>query len=72
LTDPLRQQGVNLLTFDQALMGSNDVDFARRMTAGSLWWVALMDEICPPSTVYAAYNAAPEPKTIAVAGFENS
>jgi cephalosporin-C deacetylase len=45
------------------------VHFARRMTAESLWSVALMDEICPPSTVYAAYNAAPEPKQIAVYRF---
>lgn len=40
--------------------------FARRLKAESLWSVALMDEICPPSTVYAAYNAAPNPKTMAV------
>jgi cephalosporin-C deacetylase len=29
---------------------------ARRATAPALFSVALMDEICPPSTVYAAYN----------------
>jgi cephalosporin-C deacetylase len=32
------------------------VNFARRATAPALFSVALMDEICPPSTVYAAYN----------------
>jgi cephalosporin-C deacetylase len=32
------------------------VNFARRATAPALFSVALMDEICPPSTVFAAYN----------------
>jgi len=32
------------------------VNFAKRGTAPSLWSVALMDTICPPSTTYAAYN----------------
>jgi cephalosporin-C deacetylase len=33
-------------------------------TAPALFSVALMDEICPPSTVYAAYNAYSGPKEI--------
>ncbi|QTE28743.1 acetylxylan esterase [Pengzhenrongella sicca] len=32
------------------------VSFARRASAPALFSVALMDPICPPSTVYAAYN----------------
>ncbi len=32
------------------------VNFARRSTAPALFSVGLMDDICPPSTVYAAYN----------------
>lgn len=32
------------------------VNFAARITAPVLFSVALMDDICPPSTVYAAYN----------------
>lgn len=32
------------------------VHFARRATAPALFSVALMDPICPPSTVYAAFN----------------
>ena len=32
------------------------VNFAKRATAPTLFSVALMDLICPPSTVYAAYN----------------
>ena len=30
---------------------------ARRATAPALFSVGLMDQTCPPSTVYAAYNA---------------
>jgi cephalosporin-C deacetylase len=33
------------------------VSFARRATAPALFSTALMDQICPPSTVFAAYNA---------------
>ena len=32
------------------------VNFATRATAKALFSVGLMDQICPPSTVYAAYN----------------
>lgn len=32
------------------------VNFAKRATAPSLWSVALFDDICPPSTTFAAYN----------------
>lgn len=32
------------------------VNFATRATATALFSVGLMDEVCPPSTVYAAYN----------------
>ncbi|MGC0239590.1 acetylxylan esterase [Arthrobacter sp. SD76] len=32
------------------------VNFARRATARTMYSVGLMDVICPPSTVYAAYN----------------
>jgi cephalosporin-C deacetylase len=33
------------------------VNFAKRATAPALFSVALMDQVCPPSTVYAAYHA---------------
>ena len=39
-----------LAYFDVALLG-------RRATAPALFSVALMDAVCPPSTVYAAYNS---------------
>jgi len=42
---------------------------ASRITATTLMSVGLMDGICPPSTVFAAYNAIGAPKDIAVFPF---
>jgi cephalosporin-C deacetylase len=42
---------------------------ARRITAPTLVSVGLMDDICPPSTVFAAYNEIPSDKEIAVHPF---
>lgn len=42
------------------------VSLAARGRAPSLWSVALMDMTCPPSTVYASFNAYPGPKEIEV------
>jgi cephalosporin-C deacetylase len=42
------------------------VNFAVRARCKALFSVALMDEICPPSTVFAAYNAFGGPKDIRV------
>jgi cephalosporin-C deacetylase len=42
---------------------------ARRITADCLLSVGLMDEVCPPSTVYAAYNEITAPKQLAVYPF---
>jgi cephalosporin-C deacetylase len=42
---------------------------ARRATSPALLSVALMDPVCPPSTVYAAYNAYAGPKEIRVYPF---
>jgi len=42
---------------------------ARRITAPTLVSVGLMDDICPPSTVFAAYNAIEASKDIWVATF---
>lgn len=41
-------------------------NFAPRASAPALFSVALMDEICPPSTVYAAYNVYAGPKSMRV------
>ncbi|MDQ2998263.1 MAG: acetylxylan esterase, partial [Chloroflexota bacterium] len=42
------------------------VNFATRANAQALFSTALMDEICPPSTVFAAYNHYAGPKEIRV------
>lgn len=42
------------------------VNFAARAKAAALFSVGLMDDICPPSTVYAAYNAYAGPKDIKI------
>jgi len=45
------------------------VSLAARATASALFSVALRDEICPPSTVFAAYNAYAGPKEIEIYDF---
>jgi cephalosporin-C deacetylase len=47
------------------------VNFAARAKAQALFSVGLMDDICPPSTVYAAYNHYAGPKEIAVYSYNN-
>lgn len=42
------------------------VNFAPRARARALFSVGLMDEVCPPSTVYAAYNHYAGPKEMKV------
>lgn len=50
--------------FDAAVLG-------RRSSAPALFSVALMDQICPPSTVFAAYHAYGGPKDITVHPFND-
>jgi cephalosporin-C deacetylase len=47
------------------------VNFATRANAPTLYSVGLMDTICPPSTVYAAYNYVPAPKAMRVYAYNN-
>ena len=47
------------------------VNFARQAKAEALFSVGLMDDICPPSTVYGAFNAYPGKKTIVEYEFNN-
>ncbi len=47
------------------------VNFARTSRAKALFSVALMDDICPPSTVYGAYNAYAGAKKIVEYEFNN-
>jgi cephalosporin-C deacetylase len=42
------------------------VNFAARSTTNALYSVGLMDQICPPSTVFAAYNHHAGPKEIRI------
>ncbi|MFG3257286.1 acetylxylan esterase [Streptomyces sp. NPDC048172] len=57
---------------EQALRTLSYVDganFAARGRAPALFSVGLMDQVCPPSTVFAAHNAYGGPKDIAVYPF---
>lgn len=47
------------------------IHFAAQTRCPGLYSVALMDDICPPSTVYAAYNAFAGPKEIETYSFNN-
>ncbi|MFC4454186.1 acetylxylan esterase [Deinococcus sonorensis] len=53
----------------QTLRYFDGLQFARRAQAPALFSVGLMDDICPPSTVYAAYNHYAGPKAIEVYPF---
>jgi cephalosporin-C deacetylase len=55
----------------QTLSYFDGVNFAARASAPSLFSVGLMDDICPPSTVYAAYNHYAGSKQIEVYEFNN-
>ncbi len=59
----------NVALIDAALNTLRYVDcalLARRITAATLISVGLMDDICPPSTVFAAYNEITADKDIVV------
>ncbi len=62
--DDTAQAFRTLSYFDVATLG-------RRATAPALFSVALMDNICPPSTVYAAYNNYGGPHEIRVYPFND-
>ena len=47
------------------------VNFAKRATAPSIYSVGLMDEICPPATVFASHNAWAVESAIEVYEFNN-
>jgi cephalosporin-C deacetylase len=55
----------------QTLDYFDGVNFAARAKMPALFSVGLMDDICPPSTVYAAYNHYAGPKEMAVWAFNN-
>ncbi len=53
----------------QTLSYFDGMHFAARARATALFSVGLMDDICPPSTIYAAYNHYAGPKEIKVYPF---
>uniref|UniRef100_UPI00137A9946 acetylxylan esterase n=1 Tax=Deinococcus alpinitundrae TaxID=468913 RepID=UPI00137A9946 len=53
----------------QTLSYFDGMHFAKRARAQALFSVALMDTVCPPSTVYAAYNRYGGEKSICVYPF---
>jgi cephalosporin-C deacetylase len=62
--DRADEVATTLAYFDVAIL-------SRRARAPALFSVALMDETCPPSTVYAAYNAYGGPREIREYPFNN-
>lgn len=58
-------------TVFQTLSYFDGVNFAARSPAKALFSVGLMDDICPPSTVYAAYNHYAGPKEMRVYPYNN-
>ena len=62
--DQLEQVFTTLSYFD-------GINFAKRTSSPALYSVGLMDEICPPSTVYAAYNHHAGQKEIRVYPYNN-
>ena len=53
----LRTHRDRVAQVERTLAYFDGVSFARRAAAPGIFSVALMDPVCPPSTVYAAYNA---------------
>jgi cephalosporin-C deacetylase len=55
----------------QTLAYFDGVNFAPRATARALFSVGLMDDVCPPRTVFAAYNHYAGPKDIRIWTYNN-
>lgn len=53
----LAQHRNNAAQVFETLRYFDGVNFARQSTAAALFSVAVMDDVCPPSTVYGAFNA---------------
>ena len=55
----------------KTLSYADGVNFAKRATTSALFSIAMMDDTCPPSTCFAAYNAYAGPKDVRVYEFNN-
>jgi cephalosporin-C deacetylase len=62
----LKTQRTEVENVFRTLSYFDGVNFAVRANAPARYAVALMDEVCPPSTVFASYNHYAGPKDIAV------
>ena len=51
--------GPDQIAVDEAVRYFDCVNFATRALAASQWSVGLIDTVCPPTSVFAAYNALP-------------
>jgi len=58
-------------TVFETLSYFDGINFAARASAPALFSVGLMDEICPPSTVFSAYNHYQGPKEIRIWEYNN-
>ncbi len=71
ITHYLKTHRDQVTTAFQTLSYFDGVNFASRASAQALFSVALMDEICPPSTVFAAYNHYTGPKAIRIYSYND-
>lgn len=66
LLEYLRRHPRDEATVLQTLAYFDVVHLARRLRCPAVFSVGLMDEVCPPSTVFAAYNGVEGPKAMRV------
>lgn len=66
IADFCRRQPARIEDMFRTLSYFDGVNFAARARGSALFSVALMDQVCPPSTVFAAYNHYTGPKEIRV------
>ncbi len=71
ITQYCRRHREKVETVFSTLAYFDGLNFATRANAPTLFSVGLMDEICPPSTVFAAYNHYAGPKQIKVWPFNH-
>lgn len=71
ITDYCKTHRDRISTVFNTLSYFDGVNFAARIKARTLFSVGLMDTICPPSTVYAAYNQIASDKSIRIYEFNN-
>jgi cephalosporin-C deacetylase len=65
----LKARRGDVATAHRTLAYFDGVNFAKRATAPGWFSTALMDGVCPPSTVFAAYNEYAAPRRIVVGAY---